>query len=178
MPLGAVDSSKVLEFFRNRREKFNEDMTNAMRRSGREFIGYIQQKEYSGRPGLEVQSDALRGGWQETTSGSGGDIATTITPGSTSKRYARAHDKSRTFDGWIRPKVKEYLCFKVHASTRIFSKAGKRLKRSVREFSWVKVKQVFLPVRTDVVGDFAGRGREIFTANINTALGRWANGGT
>jgi hypothetical protein len=134
-------------------------MTKAMQTSGHEFIAYIQQKEYSGRPGLNVQTGALRSGWRQQTKGTGLDIVTIVTPGPTSKKYARIHDKSREGDGIIRPK-------------------GKPLKKAVTEFSWVRTKQVFIPIRTDVVGDFTGKGRNIFLSNINAALKRWAHAGT
>jgi hypothetical protein len=176
--LALVDNSKVLESFRKRRERFTQDMTKAMQTSGHEFIAYIQQKEYSGRPGLNVQTGALRSGWREKTKGTGLDIVTTVTPGPTSKKYARIHDKSREGDGIIRPKTKQYLWFKVQSGTRTTSKRGKPLKKAVTEFSWVRTKQVFIPIRTDVVGDFTGKGRNIFLSNINAALKRWAHAGT
>jgi phage gpG-like protein len=57
--------------------------------------------------------------------------------------YAAIHE----LGGIIRAKNKPYLWFKIHSSTRTFTKSGERMKRSRAEYGWVRVKQVRIPAR-------------------------------
>jgi len=59
----------------------------------RQFSGFIQKTQMSGRPGLKAPTGTLKRSWHVKVDGSGGDTVVTL---GTSTRYAIAHELGMT----------------------------------------------------------------------------------
>lgn len=91
-------------------------------------------------------------------------------------KYLPIHDKSWTGSRVIRAKNKPYLVFKMQTSTRAYSKKGKRLKRPQKGFSWVKVKQVTIPQRTNILEYYIKQGGKRRAQDVREAMRLTLNG--
>jgi hypothetical protein len=143
----------VIKSLEAKKQGSTQLLYRAMQTASALFIGQLQLKYYSGRPGLKVQSGAARR-WQQQTTIEESDIVSTIYPFPTAQKYIQAHDNSRGqtgFTGVIVPKKSKFLRFKI-------------------EGKWIFAKKVFLPIRTFVNEFYKSIGVEIFKRQIQKAL--------
>jgi len=92
------------------------------------------------------------------------------------KKYLPIHDKSWKGSRVIKAKNKPYLVFKMETSARIFSKSGKKLKKAVAGFTWIRTKQVTIPERTDILGFYLNEGGIRRRRDVKKALRLVFNG--
>jgi hypothetical protein len=132
----------------------------------RDFEAKVVREQISGRPGLINRhgTTGLAGSFSTKLKSAGSGFWTIAM--STAKKYTRIHQ----FGGVIKPVRAKFLTFKIHTSNRIFSKAGVRLKKSPREFSWVRVKQVTIPKRLRIIEDFYASGANMIRAEVTKLL--------
>lgn len=160
-----VDGDRQLKiYFRG----LSANMKPALRRAVRASLLLLRrsiQEKLSGRV-LRVGTGDLKGS-VSTEMFPGNELGGRVGP---NKVYAAIHE----FGGIIRAKRAKYLHFRIHTSTRIRSKSGKkRLKTGVREYSWAKVKQVTIPARPYVEPSFkenVSRIEQIFANHIQGIL--------
>lgn len=151
-----------------RKSELNRTAVQAISRGMSYFLGIVQKKYYSGRPGLNAPTGTLRRAWYMRTlvSGKGGfDTSVRL---SNSMPYAHIHETG----GKIKAKNGGYLCFPVkNISYRIKTmKSGKHAKKTTT--SWVKVKEVDIPKRTDVIGEFGRTGIAIISREVSRSVNK------
>ncbi len=128
-----TNSKKVVFALDNLKREAAVAIERATRQGMMFYKGKVQKEQYSGRPGLNVQTGTLRRGWRVWSMGSikGGNFAVKMT---NNVIYGQIHDKSRSN-----------------------AYAGKN-------------RSVYMPVRTDVQGDFQKSGRNILIGKVSKEL--------
>ena len=94
-----VDTKKVVAALKDFKKEIRRKLQTAMTNGMREFKGEVQTQQYTGRPGLNVQTGTLRRSWRVWRIGSiaSGNFVVKMV---TNVKYARIHDKSRTGTGY------------------------------------------------------------------------------
>jgi len=132
------DFNKALE---NKNSRFGKASRRAIVQGMRFFEGKIIAEQMTGRPGLKTQTGQLRNSWQVKTEEKGA-VGFSVSLG-TSVIYARIHQ----FGGVIKPKIKEFLVFKI---------AGKL----------IMTKRVTIPKRLRILEDFEKSGKQIIRREL------------
>ena len=175
------EKDRFLKILRDRPLKFLRTVQRLWKQDDNTTVGEIIRNQLSGRKGKKglnrVSGQAARA-LNIKTEIVGKDVVSTmfIPSSNPAKDYLPTHDKSRKGDGTIRAKNKPYLVFKMHSSTRSYSKSGKKLKRSTKEFRWVRTKQVKIPIRTNIIEYYTKEGGRRRAGSIRKALKELAHG--
>ena len=130
--------TKALE---NKNSRLGKGARLAMVRGMRFYEGKMIAEQMTGRPGLKTQTGQLRNSWQIRTEEKG-DVGFSVSLG-TSVVYARIHQ----FGGTIKPKIKEFLVFKIDGQ-------------------FIKTKEVTIPKRLRILEDFEKSGKQIIRREL------------
>lgn len=166
---------EIADQLKNSTSRLHIQMCNAMRQGMRLYEAYIIRKYYSGRDynadiGLNVQSGSagLRAAWHISEKLGGTDFTVVL---ANSKKYGLIHEKG----GVIRAKNAPYLCFPIK-TTSMRVKATKRGTHTrMTTTSWVRVKEVKIPKRTNVEGDFVRIGKPMILEQMNQIIRKALN---
>jgi len=179
--LDFIQKEKFLKTLRDRPRTLFFNIKKRWTILGGELIKEIVREQLSGRRGKKGLNRG-RGNAARALNVSTKQTAKDITQklflvkSNRASKYLPYHDESRKWDGIIRPKKKKALAFKVHKSTRIFSKKGKRLKKAQRQYDKVVVKKVFLPVRTSILSVYLKKTKPKLFEAIQDAVAEMMRG--
>jgi hypothetical protein len=150
--------------FEDKSRQIQKLLQQGMTIGGLNFIGKIQREQMTGRPGLMVKSNFLRGGWFAHTTNTGADIITKMI---CRAWYAKVH-QHLDFNGWIYPKKCKFLRFPVPMTEYSYYVKGKNSGQvKVKQKSmFVFAKKVFIPKRLNIFEEFARSGADIFKRAI------------
>jgi hypothetical protein len=155
---------QFLAAIRQRPKKFIGLIAKRWRSAGNELVREIVREQLSGRrgnKGLNRTTGNASRALNIKTEKLVDDVVQTLFLSKTNpaKDYLPMHDASRKGDGIIKAKSKPYLHFPIKG-VRTHGKGGKRLKRARKETQgWVKVKQVKIPVRTNIIETYMKKTR-------------------
>lgn len=170
------NNKRFLKALKEKPLKFFTRVRDLWKLDDQDTLGEIVKEQLTGRPGLNRQSGqaarALNVKVRMTGRGLRKDVESRlfINASNQAKEYLPFHDKSRKHDGIIKAKNSPYLHFKMHTSDRIRGKTGKVLKRAVKQYSWVKVKQVQIPARTNILEYFVKDGSAPRRKSVRLAM--------
>jgi hypothetical protein len=148
---------------------FLETVRSEWTKAGLGFIGVIQRKYMTGRPGLKIGTGALRNQtWFPYAKVEGNDVRAGIEASGPGKRYARVHEYGATIRPIRATSLRFVVTEKVYASS-IKTKKVREIK-GARTENVVFAKQVKIPQRTRIREELHLSGFQLYVRGVKNAL--------